>query len=142
MPDFHDLERLIDRELRRLPRPPAPQTLLPRVMQAARVRESAERVAPAVTAADGWRIGAAVALALLVLVGAGTWVIGSWFGSGRLIATLQTIEGISVLMRVTWQALLEPIVTYATVLFLLLAFASSALWAAFRYVAFEGVPHS
>jgi hypothetical protein len=142
MPDFNDLERLIDRELRRLPPLHAPRTLLPGVMHAARARQSARRTAPGVTAVDGWRMSAAVALALLVLVGAGTLVIGSWVGSGRLLAALQTVEGISVLMRVTWQALLEPIVTYAAVLFLLLAFASSALWAAFRYVAFEGVSHS
>jgi hypothetical protein len=142
MPGFNDLERLIDRELRRLPRPHAPRTLLPGVMHAARARQSAKPTAPGLTAADGWRMSAAVALALLVLAGAGTVVLGSWVASGRLLSALQAVQAISVLMRVTWQALLEPIVTYAAVLFLLLAFASSALWAAFRYVAFEGVSHS
>jgi hypothetical protein len=142
MQDFNDLERLNDRELRRLPRPLAPRTLLPRVMHAALARGPAERVASSLTASDGWRVSAAVALALLVVIGAGTLVIGSSLGGGRPLAVLQTVQGISVLMRVTWQALLQPIVTYAAVLFLLLAFASSALWLAFRYVAFEGVSHS
>jgi hypothetical protein len=64
-----------------------------------------------------------------------------WNG-GFLTPTVELAAAASIVMRVLWNVLVEPLVVYAILLVLLLAFALSALWTAFRLVTANGVSHS
>jgi hypothetical protein len=142
MRDSDDLERLIDRELRQLPRPRAPRTLLPRVMAAAHARGPVvARPLPSLTAADGWRLALAAALALVVAAGVTLFVWGGLAG-GPFAGLVERLAATAVLMRVLWDVLLEPVVTYAAVFVLVVAFAASACWSALRHLALEGASQS
>jgi hypothetical protein len=130
MREDHELARLIHRELRQLPPPRAPRSLRPRVMAAVQQRPRTPW---------SWRLvaalvlppAAAIAIALAARAAASD-VTSFW--------SLMEIAGaISVLARVMWEALVQPVVTYAIVFFLVAAFAGSAIWTAFRCLAFEGV---
>jgi hypothetical protein len=141
MHEFDDLERLIDRELRQLPAPRAPRTLLPQVMAAARVqRQPVPR--PVAAASDAWRVAAALIAGVIVVLSAGALSVEAWTAGGRLGSLLQAAATTAVLTRVVWEMLLEPLVTYAVVFVLVLSFAVSACWAAFRSLALEGASDS
>jgi hypothetical protein len=132
--DPRELEALIDRELRELPAPRAPRTLMPRVMEAARTGK-VSRSAPmwpglAATAA------LAIALAVVPLL-FGPTLVFEWIASA-----FDVTAGIAALMRVLWGGLLEPVVTYAAVVLLFSTFVCAALWKALRLVAAEGASHS
>jgi hypothetical protein len=124
-----DLEELIDRELRRLPQPRAPRSLLPNVLAAAD-RWSAR---PWYTRAwtnwpRGWQVASA-AVASIAILGL-AWLVGSVgaaanvaAASPALASTTETIQRISSLVsgvettagaaRVVWLALVQPVVIYA-----------------------------
>jgi hypothetical protein len=131
--DPHELERLVDRELRALPEPRAPRTLVPRVMQATRTG----RPSPSSSA---WP-GIVLVLAVVACIAAVPWVVGSSVALEGLLAALKTASLAMSLMQVAWRALFEPVVTYAAVVLLLTAFLCSALWKALRFVASEGASH-
>lgn len=132
--DPHELEQLIDRELRQLPARRAPRTLMPRVMEAARTG----RPAPSAPAWPG-RLAAA---AMVICLAAMPWILGSSLVFERIGSVLDVTTGIAALMRVLWRALFEPVVTYAAVVLLLMAFLSAAFWKALRIVALEGASQS
>ena len=143
MRDSDDLERLIDGELRQLPVPRAPRSLLPRVMAAVSARGSvAARPRPSVTAADGGRLVLAAALALLVVTTGATLFVWDGLVGGPFAGIAERLAQIAVLMRVLWHFLLEPVVTYAAVFVLVVAFAASACWSALRHLALEGASQS
>lgn len=145
-----DLQELVDRELRQLPYPKAPDTLLPRVMAATRV--------PARTAGAGWsawpaarRIAAAVALCgvavgawmLAPLLQSGLAVLGSFWApvSQRSVQVAQSAGEAATLTRVLWQVLLEPVATYLSALAISLTLACAVLWALVERFALGGASH-
>jgi hypothetical protein len=132
--DPRELEQLIDRELRELPAPRAPRTLMPRVMEAARTGR-VPRTAPV------WPGVLAVA-ALVAAIAAVPLMLGPTLAFEWMAAVLDVVSGVAALMRVLWRALFEPIVTYAGVLLLLSAFFCAAIWKALRLVAMEGASQS
>jgi len=142
MRDFDDLERLIDRELRRLPSPRASETLLPRVMAAAGAQSRPVVGRPAMPVHDVWRLAAAAAAALFVVLAGRAWSVHDWSIGGRMGDLVEAAATAAILARVFYQTLFEPLVMYAAVLVLVLAFVSSACWAALRSLALEGVSQS
>ncbi len=131
--DPADLERLVDRELRQLPRPRAPQSLLPRVMAAA--------LAPAARpAATGWftwpRRWQIASLAVALAFGAGL----AWLALApppQVIEAAQDAGQAVAVMRVLWDVLLQRAAGYVFVLGVAFTLACAAAWAALE-VAFGG----
>lgn len=135
--DLAALERLLDRELKGLPAPRAPQTLLPRVMAAA-ARDQVQ-AAPATgwsTWTPAWQ-AASVAM-LLLLVATISWLVSA--PPARVVETTRTAGEIAALMRVFWDVLLQPVATYIFVLGLSLTLACAAAWAALE-LALGGASH-
>lgn len=123
--DPDDLERLLDRELKQLPRLHAPRTLLPRVLAAT--------VAPSV--ATGWltwpRTWQAGSLAAVTAVAIGVWMF--MMAPPRPVTEIARTAGeTATVMRALWQVLLQPVATYVLVLGVSLAVACAAAWAAFE----------
>lgn len=121
--DPADLERLTDRELRRLPIPPAPRHLLPRIMAA--VEAAASRPWYQRTWLSwplGWQLMSAVTLVAMVLGGAtllpqlGAAVSALSFiadARGDVVESARSMEVVSTTARVLWRTLLAPVVPYA-----------------------------
>src|SRR5687768_17867987 len=121
--DPADLEHLLDRELRKLPPPRAPRTLLPRVMAA--VHQSIHRPWYSrawLTWPIGWQVasvcllfGAVAGGALLLptvqaAANAFTFVADV---RGNVADTARDVEVATTAVRVLWRALLAPVVPYA-----------------------------
>jgi hypothetical protein len=126
--DNPDLERLVDRELRRLPAPRAPQTLLPRVMAA--VDGWAQR--PWYTRAWfawplGWRVASLVPVGLLVYA----------FWRWSLPAAPPTVVAATGAGLVVWSAVVEPLLPYILVVVLLMGAVCAAFGLALNYVLLE-----
>ena len=124
--DPADLDRLLDRELRALPQPRAPQSLAPRVLAAAAARTTA----PAATGWSTWPLAWQAAAAMFaVLCGvAGAWLVMAP-PVGLANAAQTTGEGLAV-MRVLWDTLVQPASAYLLVLGVTFALACAAVWAA------------
>ncbi len=73
--DFQDLERLVDRELKRLPAPRAPETLRPRVMLAVKARRAEAPAPDWMTWPLSWQVAS---LAAVVLIAIGLWRVLPW----------------------------------------------------------------
>jgi hypothetical protein len=144
--DPADLERLVDADLRALPAPRAPRTLLPRVMAA--VEASAQRpwyMRRWLTWPAGWQV-ASVALLLLVAGGAAMLlpavqdaVRASTFVSdvrGDVASIAQTVEVATTTTRVLWRSLLAPVVPYAFGLVLLMCLACAIFGTALNHLVF------
>jgi hypothetical protein len=144
--DPAELEALVDRELRKLPEPRAPRTLLPRVMAA--VDASARR--PWYTRA--WLTWPPVWQAASVIV-----LLGALAGAATLLPTVQAaantlsfvanvqgdvaettrdIEVATTAFRVLWNALLAPVVPYAFGLVLLMCVACAVFGTALNHLVF------
>jgi hypothetical protein len=148
--DPQELESLIDRQLRRLPEPRAPRSLLPRVMAAV-----AEARRPWYARAwRTWPIGLQIASALagfvaiaamsLALPAAQTWLVADssplWADlvsrAGRIVAHTEEVGRAA---EVVWRALIAPVATAALVPVLMMCAASLAFGAALSRLAFRGV---
>jgi hypothetical protein len=128
---FTDLERHVDRELRRLPLPSAPHTLLPRVLAA--VEEWARR--PWYTRAwftwpAGWQAASIIAV---LLVAIGVWMLPS--APPSVVVT--TNAG-----RVLWRTMVEPFLAYAFGIVVIMCVACAAFGAALSYVFIERAEQS
>jgi hypothetical protein len=144
--DPAELERLVARELRALPAPRAPRTLLPRVLAAADA--SARR--PWYSRA--WMTWPAVWQAVSVLV-----LIAGVSGAALLLPSLRTamsaltfvadvqgdvaarardVEVATTTVRVLWNALLAPVVPYAFGLVLLMCVACAVFGTALNHLVF------
>lgn len=144
-----DLERLIDRELKQLPSPRAPETLLPRVLAATAARKSAPSHAERwFDRSRRWRLAT---VAVLVLITAGVAAMGyvwrpqlgaglSWLqGAGGTLTRVGTAaQDGATLVRVCWRVLLGPLTFSLLVITLSLSFACAALWAALERVSPRG----
>lgn len=147
--DPGDLERLVDRELRRLPTPSAPRTLLPRVLAATQAWARRPWYGRAwLTWPLGWQV---VSVAALVSLIAGSAVLLPSMWASAVVAASPIMAGpvsdaanlaqragvAANAFQVVWRAVLEPLVTYAFVLVALMCLACAAFGAALNHVAFE-----
>jgi hypothetical protein len=144
--DPAELERLIDRELRKLPAPRAPHTLLARVMAAA--QESASR--PWYTRAwltwpVGWQVASVVVLLMSFAGGAVLLPTLQEAASaltfvanvrGDVAETARDVEVATTAVRVLWQSLLAPVVPYAFGLVLLMCVACAVFGTALNHLVF------
>ncbi|MEO6212965.1 MAG: hypothetical protein ABIP65_04995 [Vicinamibacterales bacterium] len=132
-----DLDQLLHRQLRALPQPRAPRTLLPSVLAATLDRAVAVRAATGwLTWSHGWQIGSIAALVALI---AGASMLVSAPPSGVTNAT-RTANDAATVVRVFWQVVFQPIAVYIGVLGVGLTLACAAAWAAFE-VALGGASH-
>ena len=141
-----DLEHLIDRELRALPPPRAPRTLLPRVMTA--MHDAARRPWYSrawLTWPIGWQI-ASVCLLLVVSAGtallmpavreaAGTFTFVAGV-QGDVADTARDVEVATAAARVLWRALLAPVVPYAFGVVFLMCVACAVFGTALNHLVF------
>ena len=104
--DPAELERLVDRELKALPGPRAPRTLLPRVLAATTERRL--RSWPARTrwaAPPIWR-AACLALPLVALAWAVTAALAAVLGANpTLSAAVEVVREASAVARIAWRLL-------------------------------------
>ena len=126
--DNDELAARVDRELRRLPLPRAPQTLLPRIMAA--VEAWAQR--PWYTRAwfawpAQWRLVSLVPVALLF------YVVWSW----SLPPPPPTVVAATDAGRVLWSAVIEPLLPYILAVVLLMGIVCAAFGLALNYVLLE-----
>jgi hypothetical protein len=131
-----DLERLLDRELKKLPAPRAPQSLLPRVMAAAGVSPQPVPATGCSTWSPGWQ--ACSVAVLLLFVATVAWLFSA--PPAPVVESTRTAGEIAAVMRVFWDVLLQPVATYIFVLGLSLALACAAAWAALE-LALGGASH-
>ncbi len=133
-----ELEQLIDRELKRLPTPHAPGTLLPRVLAAASRAEGPWYRRAWLAWPRGWQVASAAGLAAVVVAFA-LIVPAAVNGAGNDLARVTgTAEEASALVRLCWRVLLEPIAVAILALALSLSLACGALWAALERLAPAG----
>ena len=139
-----DLEQLVDAELKRLPTPRAPRTLLPRVLAAAEAQERHAKPARGWAVwPRGWQFaGGAVATVLFV----GIWRLVSltqpyiadvlsFGGFDRAASFTRNADEAATVVRVLWQVLLQPVATYVSILAISLALACALLWTAVERLA-------
>jgi hypothetical protein len=128
---FDDLERRVDRELRRLPSPLAPDTLLPRVLAAVDAWARRPWYARAwFTWPIGWQIASILAL---MLFAAGLWMLPP--APPSFVVTTSA-------SRVLWRTMVEPFLAYAFVVVVLMCLACAAFGAALSYVFVERAEQS
>jgi len=148
-----ELERFVDRRLRALPLPKAPQTLLPRVMAAARAWTARPWYAREwVTWPLGWQAGS---LALLVVTLATAAVVvpamqqlmsqaATSLASSTTIDVPRITGGIltsATTIRVIWQALVQPFLPYLFAVIVLMCLASATVELALNRVVFGRALH-
>lgn len=152
--DPSELERRIDRDLRRLSAPTAPATFLPRVLLAARLLAARPWYQRAwLTWPGAWQAASAAAL-LSVIVGFGfllptlegevmTAVFRTagrvWQGVAERTAGLRVGLGT---LDVLWRALVQPLAGYLLALLVIMWAACAAFGVALSRVAFGEATHS
>jgi negative regulator of sigma E activity len=145
-----DLETFVDTELRRLPLPRAPLTLLPRVLAA--VQQWSRRPWYA-RAWFTWPLAGQIAsaAALMLIVVASAILIASaqaavYEMAARLLIGVtpvaQRAEAAVNAARVVWRVLIEPLTVYAFVWVVLMCLACAAFGTALNHVAFRRAVHS
>jgi len=148
-----DLEHQLDHELRRLPGPKAPTSLMPRVMLAVAQAESAPWYSRAWTT---WPVALrATSAALLALLIVGIWrlmpSVSAWVPAagpvwtqamGRLAPAMQIFGEFATLVRVLWSVIIQPIAVYFLVLVIALSLVCAVLWTAVNCVALGGASRS
>jgi hypothetical protein len=143
--DPADLERLIDRELRKLPPPRAPRTLLPRVMTAAQQSARPWYSRAWLTWPIGWQVAS---VCLLLGVVAGTALVLPTVRElasaltfvaevqGSVADTTREVETATTAVRVLWRALLAPVVPYAFGVVFLMCVACAVFGTALNHLVF------
>lgn len=124
--DRGDLDDLLDRELKTLPGPRAPRSLLPRVMAAT----AAIGAPPKPTGWFTWAWPRRIAtLAAFALLGAAAWLVTSEPPSS-VARVAGTVADAATVVRVFREVLLQPLAAYFAVLGVLFALTCAAAWAA------------
>ena len=145
-----DLERLADRERRRLPAPRAPLTLLPRIMAAVEAWAGRPWYSRAwFTWPIGGQIVSAAAL-ILVVIGAAFLTMSAQAAIDQTAARLlsgvmpvaQRAEAMLNAARVVWHAVVEPLAVYAFAVVAVMFLACVAFGTALSHVAFGRAVHS
>ncbi|RPJ64378.1 MAG: hypothetical protein EHM24_23050 [Acidobacteria bacterium] len=144
-----DLERLIDEELKRLPAPRAPRTLLPGVLAATVHRRPPSQARPWLSWPLAWQTGSVVAVGVVVTgiymlaQQALSWWTGGGSGlPGELTDLLSALSQASALVRVSWRLLLEPVAFSVIVAAVTLSLGCAALWSVLDRVALGGASES
>jgi hypothetical protein len=143
-----DLQELVDRELKRLPGPRAPRTLLPRVLAATVDRPPMPWYREAWTV---WpRAWQAASVVMLAAIGAGIWFalpwVQQWLPSApsvaavpdRAVAAGRTASEIATVVRVFWRVVLEPVAVYLFALAVSFALACAVIWTALERLTLGG----
>ena len=128
-----DLDRRLDRELTRLPRPRAPQSLLPRVLAATTLRPAATGW---FTWPKEWRVASVAAMT--ALVAAAAWLLSA--PPEPVSGMAQSAGQAATTVRVLWDVVLEPAATYLAIIGIVLTLICAAAWAALE-VALGGASH-
>jgi hypothetical protein len=145
-----DLEPRVDRELRRLPAPRAPHTLLPRVMAAAEAWAERPWYTRAwVTWPLAWQVVSIAALVAIVAGGAvllpqarsAATSVTTAFASDEAVAVTQQVADTTSSARILWRTLLEPLLTYVFGIVVLMVLACVAFGTALNYVVIEKAAH-
>lgn len=143
--DPADLERLVDRELRALPAPRAPRTLLPRVMAAVASARRPWYSRAWLTWPAAWQ--AVSVVVLLAAVAGGAMLLPNVRQAmnsltfvaevqGDVAARARDVEVAATAVRVLWNALLAPVVPYAFGLVLLMCAACAVFGTALNHLVF------
>ena len=140
-----ELEDAIDRELKQLPAPRAPETLLPRVLAATVARPRARWFAQPWL---GWPLGWQVAsVAALVAIGVGLAMLVPALSqpsgpapaatrlaapapAGRIGTAVEMMANGATLVRVLWQVVIAPVASSLLFLALVFSLACAVLWTA------------
>ncbi len=129
--DELDLERFVDRELKRLPASRAPRTLVPRVMAAvAEARLLAWYSRP-------W-LEWPWALQALSLVVAGAMASAGWMVWNQAPDVALRLNQAAAVSRALWSVFLGPIAFVVLALTIVVALAGAAAWNAVTRVTFGG----
>lgn len=142
-----DLQQMLDRELKRMPAPRAPRSLLPRVLAATVHGVPARTQSGWLAWPRSWQIASA---ALLLVLAAGAWML--WpilmtvdFGArppgnapSRIATVVRSADEGAAIVRVLWQVVLQPIATWVSVLAIALTLACGVLWTALERFALGG----
>jgi len=145
-----DLERLIDRELARLPAPHAPRTLAPRILLAVRNEVPAPRhvVSGWFTWPLAWQASSLAAMVLLLAGAMNAWPVAAWAVAAMSSYAAGEVTWVGDLLRqganligaagVVWRVLVEPVVMVLAVFLAAMCAASAAFGAALRSVVLGG----
>jgi len=138
-----DLEQLVDSELKRLPTPHAPRTLMPRVLAATAARPDAKPVRDWTAWSRAWQFaGGTVAAATLI----GLWKLVAFsapllqqllpgIGFSRAASFTRGADDAATVVRVLWDVVLQPVATYVSILTISFALACALLWTAVERLA-------
>ena len=129
--DEFDLERIVDRELKRLPVPRAPRSFAPRVMAAV----AASR--PAAWYARPWLLWPVWMQAVSVIAFAGL-AAGAWTLWNQAPVLAQRANQMAAVSRAFWNVLFGPIAIVVLGLTIVVALACAAAWTAVSRVTFGG----
>lgn len=145
-----DLQEIVDRELKRLPTPRAPRTLLSRVLAATVERPAVPWYRRAwVTWPRAWQ---AVSVAMVAAIAAGAWflfpTIQQWLPASpwrsvtampdRAVALGRTASETATVVRLFWRVLLAPIAVYLFALAVSFTLACAVIWTALERLALGG----
>ena len=147
-----DLERLVDRELKQLPRPRAPRTLLPRVMAAVEGNVPQPWYTRAwLTWPRGWQVLSAAAAIAVVALLSGVFPTGGVTSAVRTapapevisdtVAFAGRMEDATSVAWTLWRVVLQPLVPYAFALAMLMCGACVVFGMALNYVVFGRTLH-
>lgn len=116
----------LDRELKALPVPRAPRSLLPRVLAATTMRGPEAAATGWLTWPRHWQ--AASIAALLAFVSAAAWFLSA---PPQPVSQMAASAGqAATTVRVLWDVLLQPAATYLFAIGVVLALICAAAWAA------------
>ena len=142
-----DLQQLLDRELKQLPLPRAPEALLSKVLAVTVHQAPAPSHSGWLAWPRAWQLVSAAAL--VVLVAGGWWVmqiahpmdvVWRTVGQtpGRVGGVVQGASEASTLVRVFWEVVLKPVAAYVSVLAIAFGLACAVLWTAVERLALGG----
>jgi hypothetical protein len=153
-----DLEDLVDRALRQLPTPRAPQTLMPRVMAAIDARcVPTSRARPWLAWPLAWQVASVTILIALGIGIARLWpyapsmvpqataalVWGALAEVSTFVAeAMSKASTVVSVTRIVWHALVQPLVVYVLVLVLVMCAACATFGAALGRIVLGGVPQT
>ena len=129
--DEFDLERIVDRELKRLPALRAPRSLAPRVMAVV------ASTRPAAWYARPWLLWPVWMQAVSVIVLAGL-AAGGWSLWNEAPVVAQRANQMAAVSRAFWNVLFGPIAIVVLALTIVVALACAAAWTAVSRVTFGG----
>ena len=138
-----DLEQLVDGELKRLPTPQAPRTLLPRVLAATAAQPHPQPARGWAGWPRAWQFAGGAVTAVMLL---GVWKLLAFSrplldqlfpnaGSTGASTLTRNADDVATVVRVLWEVLLQPVATYVSVLAVSFALACALLWTAVERLA-------